>query len=329
MEQQLESALQDVEKVTENGGYMKKETKEELQQAVRTIRNYIKTLKAKLETKVSDKKNHQNKVTNSESEEVGEPDSWPEGQVAPSLGRTFEAANRNRHSAPPTEEKEKHQVTTQQAETAPSQKAHDQEPGSRGTNQTPATVKTINDKLENIIDFLENKLDEKIEQKINQRLRIKNPTKNYYSEKTANDIREDDDANTADENKRNYKREIDRKGRDAGGSRPHTIDQRPKKEEWELEAAEKMAWLYIGRLKQSTTTINIRKFLERYGITGKIECEELHTLGDRKAFKIGIPYAYLEDAQSADFWPQGITVRRYRFRRNAWRQDEDIGAEVL
>ena len=102
--------------------------------------------------------------------------------------------------------------------------------------------------------------------------------------------------------------------------RPQTTQ----REECELEAADKMAWLYIGRLKQNTTTNNVKKFLERNGIKGNIECEELPTRGERKSFKIGFPYGYLESTQGTDFWPQGIVIRRYHFQRN----DGNTGADL-
>lgn len=117
----------------------------------------------------------------------------------------------------------------------------------------------------------------------------------------------------------NYRKETDLETIYQGERRTqisqHSLTTGSKKEDCDLEAADRMAWLYIGKLKQNTKTNNIKKFLERSGIEGNIECEELHTQGEKKAFKIGFPLSYLEDTQRTNFWPQGIVVRRYNFRR--------------
>ncbi|KAJ4433698.1 hypothetical protein ANN_16009 [Periplaneta americana] len=73
----------------------------------------------------------------------------------------------------------------------------------------------------------------------------------------------------------------------------------------DLQAAEKMAWLYIGRLKKSTTPETVAKYLKRNGIQGNIICEELHNLGGKKAFKVGFPFNHIEETERSDFWPQG------------------------
>ena len=44
-EQRLESALNIIGKIAEEGGYMKRETKNDLQEAVSEIRKYFKILK--------------------------------------------------------------------------------------------------------------------------------------------------------------------------------------------------------------------------------------------------------------------------------------------
>lgn len=323
-EQQLENAIKSVENITEIGGYLKKETKEELQKAVRTIRSYIKSMKSKLDTKKNENENYRNKEdTRDKLIQVPDPDSCPAGQVAPSLGHLQEATNRDCHTATSDGETENHQDTILHATTRTTPQAQANEHNDRGASQT-----AINNKLETIIDFLENKLDQKIEQKINQRLINKTPMKLNYPEKRTNNMRDEENTNTFEENNRNYQKETERKTRYTEDSRPYITGQRHRKEDDELEAAEKMAWLYIGGLKRNTTESNIRKFLERNGIEGNIECEELRTLGDRKAFKLGFPYIYLEDAQNPDFWPQGIKARRFRFRRYSWRREEDDGAEL-
>jgi len=82
----------------------------------------------------------------------------------------------------------------------------------------------------------------------------------------------------------------------------------------ELQAAEKKAWLFVGRLTDTTTTEKIVRYLTRNGISGSIDCEEIPTRGTSKAFKVGIPYDQLKKIEATDFWPKDVLVKRYHFR---------------
>ncbi|KAJ4451794.1 hypothetical protein ANN_03266 [Periplaneta americana] len=82
-----------------------------------------------------------------------------------------------------------------------------------------------------------------------------------------------------------------------------------------LKAAERKAWLFVGRLRQESTPESVKNFLSRKGIAEEIICEELPTRGSTKAFKVGIPFNTLETVNKDEFWPAGINVRRFRFFR--------------
>ena len=89
-----------------------------------------------------------------------------------------------------------------------------------------------------------------------------------------------------------------------------------------LQAAVKKAWLYIGKLKDTTTVDSLRKYIEKKGIagdTGSIYCEELKTLGTNKAFRVGIDFQLLPVIEDPEFWPRGVLVRQFRFRRQPQR----------
>jgi hypothetical protein len=75
----------------------------------------------------------------------------------------------------------------------------------------------------------------------------------------------------------------------------------------------KAAWIYIGRLEESTTKEDIEAFLTDNGIVKIIDCEELQTRGLSKAFKIGIPFDQKEVAYNPNLWPTGIVIRPFRF----------------
>lgn len=75
------------------------------------------------------------------------------------------------------------------------------------------------------------------------------------------------------------------------------------------------AWFYVGKLRESTTQETITRYLTRNRIQGDIDCEELPTKGKMKAFRIGVPFSFIKEVESADFWPVGVLIRRFDFRR--------------
>jgi len=46
-----------------------------------------------------------------------------------------------------------------------------------------------------------------------------------------------------------------------------------------MVSAERKAWLYVGRLKDTETEDNVKDYLTKNGIQGGILCEKLPTLG--------------------------------------------------
>lgn len=82
-----------------------------------------------------------------------------------------------------------------------------------------------------------------------------------------------------------------------------------------LQAATKTAWFYLGRLRENTTEETIKKYMIRSGYQGEIYCEELPSKGRMKAFKLGIPFTFITEIENAEFWPQGVLIRRFFFRR--------------
>ncbi|KAJ4429161.1 hypothetical protein ANN_26164 [Periplaneta americana] len=84
-----------------------------------------------------------------------------------------------------------------------------------------------------------------------------------------------------------------------------TKDEDGNRQEDDIKAADKKVWLYIGKLKPSTTVGNVKKYLSKNGIQGQVECEELTMLGGNKAFKVGISFHYLNITSKANFWSRG------------------------
>jgi hypothetical protein len=82
-----------------------------------------------------------------------------------------------------------------------------------------------------------------------------------------------------------------------------------------LQASTRMAWRYVGKLDTKT-----RK--EGNGINGEIECDKLNSLSRNKAFKIGFPSSFAGTVDKEEFWPKGILIRPFRFRR--WEDKQGI-----
>lgn len=81
----------------------------------------------------------------------------------------------------------------------------------------------------------------------------------------------------------------------------------------ELQAGTQYAWIYIGRLHQSTTTGKVKTHIRNQGVEDEIECEELNTKGTLRAYKVGIPFKHATRVNAPEFWPEGVVVRRFRF----------------
>ncbi|KAJ4441180.1 hypothetical protein ANN_11031 [Periplaneta americana] len=85
------------------------------------------------------------------------------------------------------------------------------------------------------------------------------------------------------------------------------------KEDGELQAGERMAWLFVGRLKSTTTAETLKNYLGKNGIDGDVDVEEIQTRGRTKAFRVGFRFSHLEKTESADFWPKGVLALRFLF----------------
>lgn len=81
-----------------------------------------------------------------------------------------------------------------------------------------------------------------------------------------------------------------------------------------LRAGPKKIWMYIGRLNKDTVTEEILSYLYDNGISEDITCADLVTKGTNKAFKIGAPFEFKDKLYDADFWPDGVIYRPFRFR---------------
>lgn len=98
------------------------------------------------------------------------------------------------------------------------------------------------------------------------------------------------------------------------GQRRYTKTQRGTAKQGMLKAAERNAWIYIGRLASETTTDDITQYIFQNGIDTVNECEMLNTRGNNKAFKLAVPFRYRERVLDPEFWPEEVVFRPFRIR---------------
>ncbi|KAG5886281.1 hypothetical protein JTB14_002775 [Gonioctena quinquepunctata] len=81
----------------------------------------------------------------------------------------------------------------------------------------------------------------------------------------------------------------------------------------------KKVWLFISRVKEHVTEDNIKKYLdEKTKNKGQIYGKEIDTYKkttDNKCFEIGINIDFKEDAYSSIFWPRGVAVYKFDFKK--------------
>ena len=82
-----------------------------------------------------------------------------------------------------------------------------------------------------------------------------------------------------------------------------------------LKAAPKREWLFQGNLAADTTREEVKKFLELYEMHDVV-CEEMRTRLN-KAFKLGVTEDQAAQLRSPDIWPEGITIKPFRFKTYA------------
>ncbi|KAJ4445021.1 hypothetical protein ANN_06820 [Periplaneta americana] len=96
----------------------------------------------------------------------------------------------------------------------------------------------------------------------------------------------------------------------------------------DLRAAEKRAWLYVGRLRPETTGETIKRFLKRE-IKDYVTCEELTTKYDTKSFKVGIPFHKLEETKTEGFWPEGMSSEVHTSKQHTEKKKTERGVSIL
>lgn len=81
---------------------------------------------------------------------------------------------------------------------------------------------------------------------------------------------------------------------------------------------EKRIWLFLSNVKDHVTEEMILNFLKNKTREELIFVKEIVTFRkrkDNKCFKVGISYEQKDEAYTSSFWPKGVTVYRFNFKR--------------
>lgn len=79
-------------------------------------------------------------------------------------------------------------------------------------------------------------------------------------------------------------------------------------------------WLYIGKVNKGVTTDIVRAFIKTKAAINNDEylvVEQLKTIGELNAFKIGVNVQFYDKLNSSEFWPDGTIFRRFNFKRKS------------
>jgi len=90
-----------------------------------------------------------------------------------------------------------------------------------------------------------------------------------------------------------------------------------------LEAGPRRSWIFLGKIRKGTKEENITKYVigKLPDIEKDLVCTNLQSKGLCESFKIGFCRDHYETVMNPDFWPSGILVKPFLFRRR-------VGVEV-
>lgn len=81
-----------------------------------------------------------------------------------------------------------------------------------------------------------------------------------------------------------------------------------------ISAAPKKIWVHVGRVAKETSVSDITEYLQDKIVNGDFTCEKLASRGDYSSFKVGTDSGLLATLNDPDFWPSGVSVRRFFLR---------------
>ena len=342
IERWLHKALDFLQNTADAGGYVKKETREDIHKTVSVITKCFNEMKTLIENSNKGKRTPQEENNEiKQNDIIATLDSRAAGQVAPSLGNMQEAASDTQTP-----------VGEQRAESTRGREASSGQPDNHQRNSEDShIVHDMEDKitrkltyeLQDMLENLSTKLKRMVHDEINalkanageeqanaaEVVNMENTTIQSRIEKSPNTWQEvrprhaqkNPTQATQNNNSMVATPPTPSHANCAQSKRTETVGVgRSIKKTGEptnstLQAGESRAWIYVGRLHQETTIEMVKQHLTNLQVTKIYECEELNNKGSLKAVKIVIPLQELAKIHAPEAWPEGIVVRRYRLFR--------------
>lgn len=89
-----------------------------------------------------------------------------------------------------------------------------------------------------------------------------------------------------------------------------------------IQAAIKKAWYFIGRLHFDTTVQDIEKYLkDKLNSDEGVTCTKINSANSSACFRVGVNFQQKEKLEDPEFWPSGVIVRQYIFKKHASTQN--------
>ena len=75
----------------------------------------------------------------------------------------------------------------------------------------------------------------------------------------------------------------------------------------------KKAWYYVGKVSQETDIDAVKSYICDKLSSEDVTVEKLPVKGSYQSFRVGVLFAFKDVLFKEEFWPQGVTVRRFNF----------------
>ncbi|KAJ3653760.1 hypothetical protein Zmor_012995 [Zophobas morio] len=80
----------------------------------------------------------------------------------------------------------------------------------------------------------------------------------------------------------------------------------------------KRAWFYVGKVVKGTEASVVKQYVRNKLSSNDMVVENISVNGIYEAFKLGVPFEYKDLVLKEDFWPQGVSIRRFNFPKNSF-----------
>ena len=348
MYNRVECALKTIESSVEIGGYMKKDTKENVIMAVSDIRNCILKLRSALDSKTEKTINH-TVIEVIERETAGgeREDSRLVGQLVTSVDQSDHhgsesqrlAASEAQTANPPPEPRAQSTAVGGDRNGTPDEYQRPETPTDQAGKENSDVeiqeriVGKITHKIQSMMECIKQLVKEEIAietQKKRQpwRTPIEIPDPSNTSEENTNN-RTSESAINDEEGYSRVQTRRQRTRRNSGriNNQDSNHQLRPARQKsppppkrgrgpntgGRLRPAMRLAWIYVGHLDEGTKEQDIIDDMAEKGFDRVKECTAIRTSGRNKAFKLAVPEEDKDIVDNEKFWPEGVNFRPFQF----------------